>query len=139
MLGEAEVARFLVADEYFPGSILRTLGMARENLRSTRETLPSESWEKLNALYGLVVARGESATYRRVRNDLMRTVIEDCLTIVGMLVSNMSRGTAFQFLRLGMAIEQADICAGRGFVRVRKLAYQNLTLVEPSLVGVRIC
>ncbi|WP_043768798.1 alpha-E domain-containing protein [Algiphilus aromaticivorans] len=107
--GESEVARFLVADERFGGSIRRTLGMARENLRSTRETLPSESWEKLNELYALVEARGESAAYRRIRNDLLRKVIEDCLTIVGMLISNMSRGTAFQFLRLGMALEQADM------------------------------
>lgn len=107
--GEAEVARFLVADDQFAGSILRTLGLARENLRSTRETLPSESWEKLNALYDLVSTRGESAAYRRIRNDLLSRVIEDCLTIVGMLISNMSRGTAFQFLRLGMALEQADM------------------------------
>lgn len=106
---EAEVATFLIGDERFSGSLRNTLALARENLRATRETLPSESFEKLNELYGLVTARAESVGYRRIRTDLLREVIDGCLTIVGMLVSNMSRGTGFQFLRIGMALEQADM------------------------------
>ncbi|MGB0211435.1 alpha-E domain-containing protein [Algiphilus sp.] len=107
--GEAEVAHFIIADERFTGSLRSTLDAARENLRATRETLPSDIWEKLNELHAMVTARGQSVAYRRVRTDLLREVIEGCLTIMGMLVNNMSRGTGFQFLRLGMALEQADM------------------------------
>jgi len=106
---EAEVAHFLIADEHFPGSLRSTLAVARENLRATRETMPNDIWERVNELYALVCARGESVTYRRIRTDLLRDVIDQCLMTVGMLVSNMSRGVAFQFLRLGLALEQADM------------------------------
>ncbi|MHA7835292.1 MAG: alpha-E domain-containing protein, partial [Algiphilus sp.] len=106
---EAEVAHFLIADEQFHGSLRSTLSLARENLRATRETMPNDIWERVNELYALVSARGESVTYRRIRTDLLRDVIDQCLMTVGMLVSNMSRGVPFQFLRLGLALEQADM------------------------------
>ncbi|MCR9090487.1 alpha-E domain-containing protein [Algiphilus sp.] len=106
---ESEVAHFLIADEQFPGSLRSTLSLARENLRATRETMPNDIWERVNELYALVSARGESVTYRRIRTDLLREVIDQCLMTVGMLVSNMSRGVPFQFLCLGLALEQADM------------------------------
>lgn len=106
---EADVARFLLADQRFEGSLLSSLMRAREILRATRETLPSESWEKLNALHALLLARAESVAYRRIRTDTLGEIIDGCLMLVGLLTSNMSRGAGFQFLRMGTAIEQADM------------------------------
>lgn len=106
---EADVSRFLLTDERFGGSLMQSVTHARELLRTSRDTMPSEAWEMLNALHALLVAREESVAYRRVRTETLDTVIDGCLKLVGLLVSNMSRGVGFQFLRLGMALEQADM------------------------------
>jgi uncharacterized alpha-E superfamily protein len=39
----------------------------------------------------------------------LNRVIDDCLKISGLLTANVSRDIGFQFLRLGTAIEQADM------------------------------
>jgi uncharacterized alpha-E superfamily protein len=106
---EANVARFLLADERYPGSLLNSLQHGREILRASRESMPRETWEKLNDLYMQVLAQADRVGTRRSRQDLLRQIIDGCLMINGMLVSNMSRDVGFQFLRMGMALEQSDM------------------------------
>jgi uncharacterized alpha-E superfamily protein len=106
---EANVVRFLTLDERYPGSIVSSLHAAREILRTTRDTMPREIWEKLNDLYLFVQEKGERATSRTRRQDFLNEVIEIALLIYGMIISNMSREVGFQFLRIGSNLEQADM------------------------------
>jgi len=106
---EANVVRFLLNDERSPSSILSSIRRARESLRTVRDTLPQESWEKLNDLHLMVQADGEKGLNRRYRQEFLQRVIDACLLLFGVLTSNMSRDTGFQFLRLGTNLEQADM------------------------------
>ena len=47
---EKNVITFLFSDRNNPGSVISSIASARENMRTTREVLPSESWEVVNAL-----------------------------------------------------------------------------------------
>ena len=47
--------RFLLSDSDEPGSVVSCVAAARENLRTTRETMPRDGWQTLNDLYLYVV------------------------------------------------------------------------------------
>lgn len=106
---EANIVRFLVVDPENPGSILASLHRAREILRTTRDCMPREVWERTNDLYYFVQEKGEKLLTRSKRPELLGRVIEGSLLTYGILISNMSRDLGFQFLRLGTNLEQADM------------------------------
>jgi uncharacterized alpha-E superfamily protein len=106
---EANVVRFLLTDARSPSSILSSIRRARELLRSVRDTLPQESWEKLNDIHLRLEASGDKALARRHRLEFLGRVIDACLLVYGILEANMSRDLGFQVLRLGAKLEQADM------------------------------
>ena len=106
---EGNVLRFLMLDERYGGSILSALQLAREILRTVRDTMPREIWEKLNALHYFVQDRGEMVMSRTRRQEFLQRVIDGSVLVYGTLTTNMSRDVGFQFLKLGTNIEQADM------------------------------
>jgi uncharacterized alpha-E superfamily protein len=106
---EANVVRFLLLDARNPGSILSSLNAAREILRTTREHMQREVWEKLNDLHYYVQDRGETALTRSKRQEFLSRIIDGSQLLYGMLFSNMSHDVGFQFLRIGTNLEQADM------------------------------
>ena len=103
---ENNVVRFLIGDRDNPGSIISSLAAARENLRTTRDTVPPEAWEQINALY--IYARDHVPT-RRGRFEFLRRVIQGAQQINGLLAGAMSRTAAYDFVRLGRYLERADM------------------------------
>lgn len=106
---QANVVRFLTVDPRHPASILTSLSSAREILRTSRDTMPQEVWERLNDLHMDLKARGERGLVRPRRQDLLQGVVDGSLNIYGILTSSMSRDVGFQFLRMGTSLEQADM------------------------------
>ena len=106
---EENVVRFLVSDRDNPGSIVSSLNSAREILRTVRDTMPNEAWERLNDAYFHVLERGEAGVSRAQRQVFLADVINRVLLIYSVLTSNMSRDVGFQFLRIGTNLEQADM------------------------------
>lgn len=106
---EANVIRFLLTDERSPASILSSVRRAREIVRTVRDSMPQETWEKLNDINLLLQADGDKGLNRRYRQEFLQRVIDACLLLFGVLTSNMSRDVGFQFLRLGTNLEQADM------------------------------
>src|SRR5690606_1659640 len=47
---ERNVMRFLLSDPDYPGSMMSSLQGVRENIRTTRDVVPAESWEYINEL-----------------------------------------------------------------------------------------
>ncbi|NCN44223.1 MAG: alpha-E domain-containing protein [Piscirickettsiaceae bacterium CG_4_9_14_3_um_filter_43_564] len=90
-------------------SLISTLWAARENVRTTRDSLPREAWIYVNELYLLVNENQQDFYVRSKRNALLEQIIRSCQAIEGMLEGTMRMNTTFQFLRLGMAIERADM------------------------------
>ncbi len=106
---EADVVRFMTVDERNPGSILASLSSAREMMRTTRDTMPQEVWERLNDLHLSLRERVKRSLSRARRQDLLQGAIDGTLHIYGILNSTMSRDVGFHFLRLGFCLEQADM------------------------------
>lgn len=103
---ETNVVKFLISDRDHPSSIISSLAAARENLRTTRDTVPQEAWEHINGLY--IYARDHLPS-RRGRFEFLRRVIRGAQQIGGLLAGAMSRTSAYDFVRLGHYLERADM------------------------------
>lgn len=108
-VGDAEVMRFLLLDERNPSSLRSSVDAAREILRSIRDSLPQDVWEAINDLHIYIDGNGERSISRRYRIDFLNRVTDGCLKVSALLSANVSRDIGFQFLRLGTALEQADM------------------------------
>ena len=106
---ERSTITFLVADLANPGAILSSIAAARENVRTTRDVLPTEAWEHMNELYLYTRANAESAVGRKHRAGMLKHVIFRCQQIAGLLAGTMSHDTAYDFVCAGRNLERADM------------------------------
>ena len=106
---EINSVRFLMLDAENPGSIACSLASAREIMRTVRDSLPSEAWEKLNDLHLYVQERGEKSLTRSKRAEFLARVTDGVLLLHGLLDNNMSHDEGFHLLRIGTNLEQADM------------------------------
>ncbi len=106
---ELAVARFLIADCDNPSSIASSVSSARENLRTTRDIIPRESWHTLNDLYLYVSSAADRSIERLTRERFLGRVIADSRRLDGVLATAMTHDEAYVMWRLGRAIERADM------------------------------
>jgi len=106
---EMSIVRFLVADRKNPGSIMMCVEQAREDFRTCREVLPREVWQTVNDLYLYVASHHLDGVARSSRSRFLERVIGESLRTAGFLGSTMSRDEAHEFVRLGRALERADM------------------------------
>jgi uncharacterized alpha-E superfamily protein len=106
---EVDIVRFLVADPLNPGSVVSGVGLARENLRSSREVLPREAWQAVNDLYLYTGSDRESGVDRRTRARFLSRVVADSQRVDGVIAGSMRRDDAYALWRLGQSIERADM------------------------------
>jgi uncharacterized alpha-E superfamily protein len=106
---ERNVVKFLLADDTNPSSMLSALKMTRENIRTTRDVLPQESWEMVNELYIYANKNIQQGINRSARHEFLNNMIKGCQQINGLLTGTMSRDASWQFLRLGRNLERADM------------------------------
>lgn len=99
----------ILGDRDNSASLLSSLWLARENVRTTRDSLPREAWIYVNELYLHVLDNQEDFNTRSKRNNLLEHVIRSCQAIAGMMDGTMRLNKTFQFLQLGTAIERADM------------------------------
>lgn len=108
-VSEAAIVGFLLSDQLNPSSIVRCVAAARENLRTARETIPSEGWQAVNDLHNYVSVEADRGADRRARDRFTRHVISDSRRIDGILATTMSHDEAYAMWRLGRALERADM------------------------------
>jgi uncharacterized alpha-E superfamily protein len=106
---EESVVAFLASDLANPGSIVSSLGRARENMRITRALLPRQAWEVLNELYLSATATRADAVDRRTRARWCDLVMQKCQTLSGTLAGTMSHDDVYSFLEIGRFVERADM------------------------------
>jgi uncharacterized alpha-E superfamily protein len=106
---ERDVVQFLIADKENPGSICSSLHMARENARTLREILPTESWELLNQFFAEFSKDLNTGINKRTRFEFLKRIVITLQTIAGMLDGTMNRNDAHTFLVLGRNLERADM------------------------------
>jgi len=106
---ERGTVNFLVAERENPGSILSAVEMARENVRTTRDVLPTEAWEYANELYLFTKANAERCVARGQRFSVLKTIVARCQQLEGLFAGTMSHGTTYEFVALGRNLERADM------------------------------
>ncbi len=107
--GEKNVMRFLLAKEDNPSSLLNSLMMVRENIRTTRDVVPEEMWELINELCMYARNQIQQGINRSNRYAYLNAVIESCQKINGLLTNTMSRDEGWSFVMLGRYVERADM------------------------------
>ena len=106
---ERNVMKFLLADPDYPGSMLNSLQRVRENLRTSRDVVPAESWEYINELALYVQENLNAGINRGQRHEFIANVIKSCQQLLGLFESAMSEGQGKSFLRMGRYLETADM------------------------------
>lgn len=118
---ERNVLRFLLADPVNPNCITCSLGMARENLRTTRAIVPRAAWESLNDLYVYARDNRNSGVSRRGRFHYLQRIIDYCQLLAGKLSATMSHDQTYDFIRMGRNMERSDMTARVIDVRANNL------------------
>jgi len=124
---ELNITQFLIADKDNPNSIITSFAMARENLRTTRDIIPSDAWESLNDLYMYTERAIQRGLTKRERYDFLKRVISGCQQIWGGMAGTMTRGAAYDFLRMGRYLERADMTTRILDVRSANLLSSDFT------------
>lgn len=106
---ERDVVQFLVSDPYNPSSIISNLRSIRENVRTTRDVLPEQSWEQINEFHHYLLSHLSEGRSRHTRHAFLKHIVGRCQRLNGLLLSSMAHDQAWQFLRLGRDIERADM------------------------------
>ena len=106
---ERNTVKFLLADRFNSGSIYQSLALARENLRTTRDVVPTEAFEKVNEMFLYAHNSVDGAIIRRGRYAFLTNIIQRCQQIAGLLAGAMSRGAAYDFVSIGRNLERADM------------------------------
>jgi uncharacterized alpha-E superfamily protein len=78
-------------------------------MRTSREVLPSETWERVNSLYLSVARRSNKGLPRSSRHSVLNSIIQSAQQISGMLSGTMNQDEAYQFIRMGRSLERADM------------------------------
>ena len=106
---ERNVVKFLVGDDTNPCSIVNSLKAIRENIRTTRDVVPADTWEMVNELSMFVQENMAQGINRSNRHEFLETIIKSCQQIVGLLFVNMMRDEGWDMLRMGQNLERADM------------------------------
>lgn len=107
--GERNVVKFLIADMDNASSLLSSLRMARENIRTTRDVVPAETWELINELDLFAKKNIHQGINRADRHAYLNTIIEGCQKIIGLFGGAMSRDASWSFVIMGRYLERADM------------------------------
>ncbi|AGX88023.1 hypothetical protein Cenrod_1947 [Candidatus Symbiobacter mobilis CR] len=106
---EQNVIRFLLADSVNTSSLLSSLSFARENIRTSRDSMPDEAWEQVNEMYLYAINNLENLSNRRGRAIFLQQIMQGCQRFTGFLAGAMSRNDSYRFICLGRNIERADM------------------------------
>jgi uncharacterized alpha-E superfamily protein len=123
--GERNVIRYVLSTPDNPGSLITSLAQARENVRTTRDLVPSEGWEHVNELYLYARKKLANRGIPRDRYNFLSEIIMRCQQITGLLAGTMSHGDAYQFVRIGRNLERTDMTT-------RIIDVGSATLIAPG-------
>jgi len=140
--GEIAVVEHLIADADNPVSIVASVRMARDNLRTTREVMPREAWQAVNQLSQYVNATASAAIARQRRDQFLGRVIQISRRLDGVVESTMSRSDEYRMFRLGRLLERADMTtrvlgvAAAGILQLERAGSDELVADEVRWMSV---
>jgi uncharacterized alpha-E superfamily protein len=108
-VSERNVIKYLLADTENRSSIRSSIAAARENVRTTRDVLPVQTWELMNELYLYVDDAASLAIARNTRFKLLEAVIAGNQRINGTILTTVTQDHVLWFLTLGQLLERFDM------------------------------
>jgi uncharacterized alpha-E superfamily protein len=102
------VLRFLTFDRHHDHSILAMLARARENARSTQETLSGEVWSQINKLYLYVGSARARRRFAASPTRFLDSIKQACVLSAGLIDGTLPRTEAYHFLQLGRHLERVN-------------------------------
>lgn len=148
---ERNVVKFMLADDTNPCSMLSALKMVRENIRTSRDVVPAETWELINEVYLYAKNNIQQGINRSRRHDYLSEVIKGCQMLSGLLYGTMSHDAGWQFMKLGRDLERADMTTrildagasallqanGDANVNLRQIVWGNVLRSASAYMGYR--
>lgn len=122
---ERNTLAFILSDRDNPASIISSVGLARENLRTTRDVVPGEAFERVNELLLFLRRRLAAKRSHNHNYDFLAEIVQRCQGITGLLAGTMSQDAAYQFVRIGRNLERGDMTT-------RILDVGSATLIAPD-------
>lgn len=107
--GEKNVVKYLLSDMDNQSSLLSSLKMVRENIRTSRDVVPEEMWEEINELNIYAKKHIQLGINRSNRHNYLNNIIEGCQKVIGLLANAMRRDAGWSFIILGRYLERADM------------------------------
>lgn len=104
--GEA-VQEYMTWDERNPASLATSIFWARENARTTRETVSLEMWQTLNGFYQWMKGGHARRLWASDREQFYLRTQELASLFWGVMYGTMLHEEPFDFVRLGMYFERA--------------------------------
>ncbi len=101
------VRQFLTFDDDYSSSMLSCITAARENARTVREAISSESWEALNNFY-LLLTTAATRDITFANSELYTEIKKQSHLFSGIFDSTMSRDKGWYFANIGRFLERAD-------------------------------
>lgn len=105
----ATVIAFLVSDRDNQGSMLASVTRARENIRSVRELVSTETWEAVNSLYLQLQRRDFATDLAQQPYELFGAVKWGAQLVVGVANETMPHDDGWRFLTLGRMVERVEM------------------------------
>ena len=102
------VAKFYLTDKTNPTSAIFAAIMAKENARTLRHVLSTESWRQLTLFVDSFTALQRSRIPISRLNDICWQITDGCYAFRGVMDATSFRDEVWRFYRLGSAIERAD-------------------------------
>ncbi|MDN5977998.1 alpha-E domain-containing protein [Acidipropionibacterium jensenii] len=127
--GPSEVWRVLGHDPDSTISIVSALSSCRQAARRAREVLSLGTWEEINRAWRAVAQGQLRSTYQQLA---LRTVLDHCYAISGIIYSTMSHDEGWEFHHLGRSIERIDVTA-------RLISVAPVTETERQIATLRAC
>lgn len=134
---EADVVAFLLLSADNPSSVASTVAAARENLRVTRQLVPSAAWECLNRLHLSLQAQQAMMADRVPLNRSQSLAVcehvrTSCQQLSGIVGLTMNRDHGHRLHDIGRLLERADMTTRILDARVEAILTVAGGPVEPA-------
>ncbi|HEX8324577.1 MAG TPA: alpha-E domain-containing protein [Tepidisphaeraceae bacterium] len=122
------IARHMTFDLNTPNSISSCIARARENARAIRESISSEMWECMNAIYWSVQAEDAPARYEDSPDDYFYGIMTSSMLFQGLSNQTMAHDQRWAFTHVARYLERIDVTA-----RVIETRFEVLSRMEAEL------
>ncbi|WP_027963674.1 alpha-E domain-containing protein [Halalkalibacillus halophilus] len=102
------VIQYLAFQLENPNALLKSIEVARENAKSTREIIPSELFETLNDCYWASKQVDDKQWNYKDVDQLLKQIIQTSFTTQGIIESSLTRDDSYAFIQIGKWLERAE-------------------------------